>query len=314
MGQYAPTNINYLSNPTNFFFNWNPAAASPQTSYALFTFNWTTNVPGYYKITVTASDSYGYVSSSDSLTPLTVALTNSFTATNNLIASLDNLPMSTNALGTIGYTVIRDGFFDLQGKARDPIGTDPLSYQLLLYQPSTTSDTPFANVTPAPRDAAGFHSGGDTTNSLGRLDLSAVQNGTYDLKLIVHGGGGQATATARIILDSQLKIGQFSFSEQDLVLPVNGIPLTVTRTYNSLNPRSGDFGSGWTFALNSMDVELDDQRQDVTIGTDQAPFADDETDDNGLPAGGEHPHRRRSGCDADPAGWPAHDLRLQSSA
>jgi hypothetical protein len=30
--------------------------------------------------------------------------------------------------------------------------------------------------------------------------------------------------------------GQFSFSEQDLVLPVNGIPITVTRTYNSLNP------------------------------------------------------------------------------
>ena len=38
------------------------------------------------------------------------------------------------------------------------------------------------------------------------------------------------------------KLGQFSFSEQDLVLPLNGIPLTVTRKYNSLNPRSGDFG------------------------------------------------------------------------
>jgi hypothetical protein len=35
---------------------------------------------------------------------------------------------------------------------------------------------------------------------------------------------------------TNLKIDPFSFSEQDLVLPVNGIPLTVTRTYNLLNP------------------------------------------------------------------------------
>ena len=78
------------------------------------------------------------------------------------------------------------------------------------------------------------------------------------------------------------------------MLPVNGIPLTVTRTYNSLRANGSvssvatgqvgsDFGYSWTYALNSMDVQLDDQRQDVTVGTDQAPFADDETDDSGLP-------------------------------
>ena len=129
VSQYAPTTNYYLSSPTNFFFSWNPGAASPQTTYAFFSFtlttNLTTNTAGFYKLTVMASDSYGYVSSSDSLTPLTVILTNSFTATNNLIASLDNLPMSTNAIGTISYTVISNGFFDLQGKARDPISTDP---------------------------------------------------------------------------------------------------------------------------------------------------------------------------------------------
>jgi hypothetical protein len=32
--------------------------------------------------------------------------------------------------------------------------------------------------------------------------------------------------------ESQLKIGLFSFSEQDLVIPVNGFRLTGTRTYN----------------------------------------------------------------------------------
>jgi hypothetical protein len=32
--------------------------------------------------------------------------------------------------------------------------------------------------------------------------------------------------------NSRLKPGQFSFSQQDLVLPVNGIPLIVGCTYN----------------------------------------------------------------------------------
>jgi hypothetical protein len=46
-----------------------------------------------------------------------------------------------------------------------------------------------------------------------------------------------------------VKAGQFRFSEQDPVVPVNGIPLAVTRTCNSLNPRSADFGHGWTYGL-----------------------------------------------------------------
>ena len=60
-------------------------------------------------------------------------------------------------------------------------------------------------------------------------------------------------STAFSSIDAKL-----SFSEQDLVVPVNGIPLTVVRTYNSFNALSprpsdgrgaggeGDFGPGWT--------------------------------------------------------------------
>ena len=68
------------------------------------------------------------------------------------------------------------------------------------------------------------------------------------------------------------------------MLPVNGLPLTVTRTYNSLNPDSADFGYGWAMALNAMDVTLDDVRTaPLTAGSDDLPFAEDDTDANGLP-------------------------------
>src|SRR5436309_856867 len=102
-----------------------------------------------------------------------------------------------------------------------------------------------------------------TNASLGTLDLSTVPNGIYDLVLFARGGGDETNAVVRISLDTQLKIGQFSFSEQDLVIPVNGITLTVVRTYNSFNPVQGDFGFSWTYAINDMDVVIDEDREPV---------------------------------------------------
>jgi hypothetical protein len=64
--------------------------------------------------------------------------------------------------------------------------------------------------------------------------IITIPNGVYDLVLRVRGGTDETNAIVRVRIESNLKIGQFSFSEQDLVIPVSGIPLTVTRTYDSL--------------------------------------------------------------------------------
>jgi len=50
------------------------------------------------------------------------------------------------------------------------------------------------------------------------------------------------------VSNSDLKIGQFSFTEQDMTIPVNGIPLIVTRTLRFDEPEQGDFGFSWTYA------------------------------------------------------------------
>lgn len=256
-----------------------------QTTNTAFGFSWSTNATGFYTLSAVATDNEGITNHS---ALVTVAVTNTATATNTLTATIENLPATPTALGTTTYTVVRNGLFGLQGQARDSNPNDPVAYQVLLLRPEDNQDpdatrAPFANVTPGPLDTAGFHSGGDISNSLGTLDLTAIPNGTYDLMLIVHGGGGETNTTARFNLDTQLKLGQFSFSEQDLIIPVNGIPLTVTRTYNSLNPRSADFGYSWSHSLMGMDVALDDERQDVTVGGNDAPWADEDEDENGLP-------------------------------
>ncbi len=230
-----------------------------------FTFDWSFHLPGFYTFVATATDNHGITGSSS---PVTIAITNYSTANNVLTATIDNLPVNVdNHTGTATYHIVEQGLFDLQGQARDSIVTNPVTYQLLLF-PADDPDSVIANVTPQPLDVAGFHQGGDTNNDLGMLDLTGFPNGMYDLVLIVHGGGAQKCCTNTFRLDSQLKIGQFSFSEQDLVLPVNGIPLTITRTYNSLNPNSSDFGYGWTFAMNNLDVQLDEVRDTVTVDND----------------------------------------------
>ena len=278
--QFAPTNFNYRTNPTTFFFPFNDGAVSPQSTYAYFTNNnWSTNVAGYYTFVASATDTYGYTNSS---TPVTVVVTNSSTATNILTAAILNLPTSINpGLGTETFTVVNQGLFDVNGIALDSNTNDAVAYELLVHPPGDL-ETIIANVTPQPRDVIGFH-WGRQTNDLGIADFSGIPNGVYDLELVVHGGGASTNAVVTFQLDTQLKIGQFSFSEQDAVLPVNGIPITITRTYSSMNPLTSDFGYSWSLAINSMDVQLDEVRIPVQIGDNTFNYDDSGEDDNGLP-------------------------------
>jgi hypothetical protein len=108
------------------------------------------------------------------------------------------------------------------------------------------------DVTPPPLNADGFRVGAVNNGSLGVLDLSLVDNGLYDLELTVRAGYRQSSTNVRFALESDLKIGHFSFSEEDLVLPVNGFPLTITRTYNSLNLKKGEFGRSWTYTFSDL--------------------------------------------------------------
>jgi RHS repeat-associated protein len=266
-----------------------------QTTNSTLTSNWSNSTAGFYTFVAVAADNDGLTTSS---LPVTIVLTNATASPHAPIATISNLTDAVTTQGSftsIVHPVIRDGLFDLEGAALDPDG-DPVAYAILLFRPddldfgisgeikeALEAAEPYANLTPGTLNPQGFHNGAVTNGSLGVLDFTRFPNGSYYLILRVRGGTDETNAVVLFQLDNQLKVGQFSFTEQDLVIPVNGIPLTVTRTYSSLNPRSADFGWGWTYNLLGMDVQLDDERQEVTIGSNQAPFADDEEDDNGLP-------------------------------
>ena len=47
-----------------------------------------------------------------------------------------------------------------------------------------------------------------------------------------------------------LATGNYVYQYQDLYIPGRGLPLAITRSYNSQSPLNGSFGSGWTFNYN----------------------------------------------------------------
>jgi RHS repeat-associated protein len=81
---------------------------------------------------------------------------------------------------------------------------------------------------------------------LGTFDPTTLLNGIYQVQLVaVDAAGTTTTSTRSVVVSGDLKVGNFSLSFLDLEVPVAGLPIRVTRTYDSRDKRRGDFGIGW---------------------------------------------------------------------
>jgi RHS repeat-associated protein len=100
--------------------------------------------------------------------------------------------------------------------------------------------------------------GTSVTNNgvLGRFDTASLENGDYFLRLYaIDAGGNDAETQVLVSVTGDLKIGNFTLSFTDLSIPVTGIPITVSRTYDSLTAgRSDDFGYGWRMEFRDTDL------------------------------------------------------------
>src|SRR5262249_10961124 len=89
-----------------------------------------------------------------------------------------------------------------------------------------------------------------------RLDTSVLANDSYVLRLFATDVGGHERTLDRVLsVAGELKLGNFRLSFTDLSLPVSGIPITVSRTYDTLNAaQSEDFGHGWRLEFRNTDL------------------------------------------------------------
>jgi RHS repeat-associated protein len=95
---------------------------------------------------------------------------------------------------------------------------------------------------------------------LGTFDPTLLLNGIYELQLTVIDQIGRTALTdpLTVIVEKNLKIGHFTVSFNDLTIPVAGVPIQITRTYDSRAAQSGvagDFGAGWTLDLRNIRLQ-----------------------------------------------------------
>ena len=94
---------------------------------------------------------------------------------------------------------------------------------------------------------------------LGVFDTTLLQNGLYDIKLIgVDNKGNKVEKNAVYIVTGNLKAGNFKFSNEDLNIPLDGLPISIVRNYNSAQNYSGDFGNGFSLSLTNLKLEVTD--------------------------------------------------------
>ncbi len=95
------------------------------------------------------------------------------------------------------------------------------------------------------------------------FDPTLLHNGIYEVRLVATDAGGKRTTDhTQVVVDGELKVGHFSLTFEDLSVDLAGIPVRVTRTYDTRQrSQSLDFGHGWSVGY--QNVHLQESR---TIG------------------------------------------------
>ena len=90
---------------------------------------------------------------------------------------------------------------------------------------------------------------------LGRLDPTLLVNDQYTIRLrVVDAGGNEASTEISVQVAREKKVGLFTLAYEDVTVPVSGVPLVVTRTYDSRDKRTGEFGVGWRLGVQTLRV------------------------------------------------------------
>jgi YD repeat-containing protein len=166
--------------------------------------------------------------------------TDSLSATSLQIPVTVNPPVTTDQgwiLSPIEATQVT-GLVPITLIASETLASGTLSYYPL-SNPSAVV-TLNANTTTA---------GGGT---LATLDTTLLPNGSYYIVLDATDATGKTMGSGvDIVIGGNYKPGRVTTTVTDLVVPAPGLPIQISRTYDSLvSGTSSDFGFGWSLSIN----------------------------------------------------------------
>ncbi|HET9285264.1 MAG TPA: RHS repeat-associated core domain-containing protein [Candidatus Angelobacter sp.] len=103
-----------------------------------------------------------------------------------------------------------------------------------------------------------FASGTTAVNNatLGTLDPTTLLNGNYIVQLVSTDQFGQTSViSSNVDVQGNAKVGNFTLAFNDLTVPVSGLPIAITRTYDSRDKATRDFGVGWSLSISNVRVQ-----------------------------------------------------------
>lgn len=105
-----------------------------------------------------------------------------------------------------------------------------------------------------------------SSEALAYLDTTTLANGSYVIRLQgTDVNGVQQDSGVMITVVGEYKPGRVRFTITDLTIPVVGLPITIARTYDSLErDQVGDFGHGWSLDIGNPKLEVN-PAHDVTL-------------------------------------------------
>lgn len=97
---------------------------------------------------------------------------------------------------------------------------------------------------------------GAVSGELGTLDPTLLLNGQYVVVLQAWDvGGNEGKAFRSVVIDGEMKLGHFSLTFEDVSIPVMGMPITVSRTYDTRRSHERlDFGFGWSVGYQNVRI------------------------------------------------------------
>jgi hypothetical protein len=91
--------------------------------------------------------------------------------------------------------------------------------------------------------------------TLATFDPTVLANGGYTITVTAYGSGGVSSSTSvDVVVDGNLKLGRYGVTYQDANVAVGGIPISVTRSYDSFDKSTGAFGVGWQLGVANLRV------------------------------------------------------------
>jgi RHS repeat-associated protein len=91
---------------------------------------------------------------------------------------------------------------------------------------------------------------GAISGTIAQIDPTLLRDDSYTLVVTVSRlGQTDRQAFDYSVFSGNLKLGNFTTTFTDIAIPVAGIPLVISRVYDSLDVASYEFGAGWRLAL-----------------------------------------------------------------